>query len=115
MSNEKYQNGLLGSRIRFCAKTILRELEKINVSDNAKNRVAKICNYIISEVLDEGGKGRQDFIEEILGQLYHLDDIVQEIEKNETEHEVKFLLHCYVGDMFYYIEEEKKNLSKLDL
>ena len=95
--------------IRFNIDFILEESNRIKTSDDVRNRVVEICNYTSTEILSKLGEvDGEKFMKAILDQLSKFDVIIKELDDNENEKEMLFLLTSHVGDMLHAIYPQQK-------
>ncbi len=93
--------------IRFNIDFISEESNRIKTSNDVRNRVIEICTYISTEILSKlEDKDGEKLEKQILYGLSKFDEVIKDLENDDNEKEMLFLLTSHVGDMLYAIYEK---------
>lgn len=95
--------------IRFNIDFISEESNRIKTSDDVRNRVVEICNRISTEILSKLDEvDGEKLMKDTLKQLSKFDVIIKELDSNENEKDMLFLLTSHVGGMLNAIYPQQK-------
>lgn len=95
------------AKIRSIINFIEEELLKVPGSDSVKKEIADVCGEISSYLSQIGEVEDSKIVANIKDGLDKLDDIVDKIERDETNHTLFMLLICHIpGIRFMFLSKE---------